>query len=202
MTMHAIRGPAAEHQLSVCMIAMRTLSKMYWAAGWIRNIFQKLGEKKQKNFHGVYTSGVPTRVPSPVPESNDQSQPQATESVEAVEHMQPNLEPPVPHSEPAHAEASRLDCHEAAQIPNIPQPDSSLTGIHYIPFASTVHDPTALHAFGHDQDARNMVGYMDYPMIDHSGLASIDPDFADWWQDLLTTDIPFSNPFITGGVAR
>ncbi|CAK7237734.1 hypothetical protein SBRCBS47491_010107, partial [Sporothrix bragantina] len=34
MLMHAIRGPAAEHQLSLCMIAMRSMATMYSSAEW------------------------------------------------------------------------------------------------------------------------------------------------------------------------
>lgn len=57
--MHAIRGPAADQQLGLCMIAMRTLSTMYWAGNLIRTVFQKFGEWRRKtaqaaleNVHG------------------------------------------------------------------------------------------------------------------------------------------------------
>ena len=207
MTMHAIRGPAAEHQLSVCMIAMRTLSTMYWAAGWIRNIFQKLGEKKQKNIQGIYTSTVPTRAPSPAPApagDNTRQPPQPDEP--SVPPRQPVVKywtasaPSQPDAPPA--DTSRLDvtAQVPAGLPPSAAADASMSGMQYGPFAgaAAVHDPTGLHYFG-DADGRSMVTYMDHPMIDNSGLASIDPDFADWWQDLLAADNPFSNPFITGG---
>ena len=196
--MHAIRGgPAAEHQLSVCMIAMRTLSKMYWAAGWIRNIFQKFGGKKQKTVQDmIYTSALPTRASSPVAPANDPIQPRTNES---NQHRQPTLHGTAVwrESQSEFAEAGNLGCQCTAQI-QLPQANIDVNGIQYVPFAATNQDHAGNHIFEHNNDVRNMMGYMDYPSIDHSGLASIDPDFADWWQDLLTTDVPFSNPFITG----
>ena len=208
MTMHAIRGPAAEHQLSICMIAMRALSTMYWAAGWIRNIFLKLGEKKQKNIHGMYTSTAPTRAPSPAPAAAGDNPRQSRPADEPSVQRQPAVKywtASTPSQQPEQpSDTSRLVSQDAcAEIPDLAQPVASgMPGMQQYgpPYAgAAVHDPTGLHYLGDPADGRNMVTYMDHPMIDGSGLASIDPDFADWWQDLLAADNPFSNPFITGG---
>lgn len=51
MTIHAMRGPASDPQLGLCMIAMLTLSTMYWIGSSIRQRFQKLAEKARMTTH-------------------------------------------------------------------------------------------------------------------------------------------------------
>lgn len=52
MAIHAIRGSENDRQLGLAMIALRTLSTMYSIANAIRNIFQKLAEKRRVRVQG------------------------------------------------------------------------------------------------------------------------------------------------------
>ena len=72
--MHVIRGGAAEHQLGLCMVAMRTLATMYSNAEWVRNIFQKLGEKRRViSNHPSTTISTPARAENSTPTTGDSS---------------------------------------------------------------------------------------------------------------------------------
>ncbi|KAL1865927.1 hypothetical protein VTK73DRAFT_5011 [Phialemonium thermophilum] len=199
MTMHAIRGAAGENQLGLCMIAMRTLATMYWAASWIRNIFQKLGEKKQRS-HGCNTPAVPTRAASPTRPTDD-----ATARRMAQRHggapltqLRATASGVAPWSTPG--ETDRIG--SMATYPNL-SPQQTNSQATPLPRAPALGDsltwdmdlsgtaPGVLGSLG-----RNVGVYIDYPMLDSAGFTGTDPGLADCWQDLLATDNPFNNPFI------
>jgi hypothetical protein len=81
MTIHAVRGREGEQNLNFCMIAMRTLSTMYFAAGWIRNVFQQLNDKRA-------TSTLPTRAASPT------GLPEVTQEGSVQGHNPDHMAPP------------------------------------------------------------------------------------------------------------
>ncbi len=62
MTIHAMRGPVTERQLGLCMIALRTLSTMYSIGTVIRNIFQRLGEKRRSKTQAHAHAQAQTQV--------------------------------------------------------------------------------------------------------------------------------------------
>lgn len=65
MSMHILRGPVAKHPLDLSMIAMRTLSKMYSGAGWIRNMFHKFIETRSQTSDSVTCElSLPHTAPS------------------------------------------------------------------------------------------------------------------------------------------
>ncbi|KAJ9157327.1 hypothetical protein NKR23_g302 [Pleurostoma richardsiae] len=200
MTMHVIRGAAGEHQLSLCMIAMRTLSTMYWAAGWIRNIFQKLGEKKQRSSHAHNTSVPPTRVPSPVPLAGVRAKERQSGATPYPQRLIMDQVPwPTPEttesllaSGPTYLGSPSQGGLDPVHLQSAPEGPDSWND-----------DPGGAGTGVFGSLGRNAGVFIDYPMIDSSGFGGIiDPDLADCWQDLLAADNPFNNPFILGGMPR
>lgn len=109
MTMHALRGPKAEHELNICMIAMRTLSTMYSAAGWIRLLFQRLADKKRGRTKSNKSSSKNSRKTSPL-RSDCENREAPTAQVASLLIHPTNNSPPKhnhePHQTPAQPKSS------------------------------------------------------------------------------------------------
>jgi hypothetical protein len=90
MTMHILRGREAEYQLSLCMIAMRTLETMYPACGWVRKIFYQLREKRFN--YGISCAAADVESSQPQTESLRESFiPEARDDVaDFVSHPESN----------------------------------------------------------------------------------------------------------------
>jgi hypothetical protein len=205
MTMHAIRGPSAEHQLGLCMIAMRTLSTMYWAAGWIRNIFQKMGERqKTSHGYGFGASAASTRAPSPsrhtVAELGRTSTAENDLSADSrtVRHYGP-WQPPRSARQTEPVEIPGYAGSPGSEPPGLHPPSLSGQADGQYQWINDVNltGPGLFTTFGRDN------GFpVDYPLVEYADFTGIHPELADCWQELLTADNPFTNPFIFGNFPR
>lgn len=177
MTMHAIRGRAAEHQLGLCMVAMRSLATMYTNAEWVRNIFQKLSEKK-RSFISYNPSAAPTRSSSPARQGDRQA----------------SLISPPPLS-PLASEAAQLGPAGAIQHMGYPSPAAGLgVDIH----SHSGHDGQDSMLF-RDMHPGSHTIFPAFPMGDDFGGNALDPGLEVSWRDLVCLDSHFNNPFIFSG---
>ena len=164
MTIHAIRGRESEQQLSLCMIAMRPLSSMYFAAGWIRNLFQKLSEKRAE-------SARPTRPSSPTLHAHN------NEATDGIILINGKMDIRTQEADQQQQQQQHMmDSFQRGQGSSWPQFDAWPAGAN-------------INAFG--LMSRNVGGFLDYSMMPEGGFGSIDPNLADYWQDILSTEYPF-----------
>ncbi|CAK7206925.1 hypothetical protein SEUCBS139899_009732 [Sporothrix eucalyptigena] len=178
MLMHAIRGPAAEHQLSLCMIAMRSMATMYSNAEWVRNIFQALGKKK----HAAVHPAVSTRASSPQP-------------VFAKDDSGSNSHPTLAISSDSLA-AVRQDGWLPAASSTCPVGTSG-TPLNYVSMHD-IHGEDGHISFPslpvHTPGGSTVLS--DTNAMDPFNFSHINPDLAYCWEDFVRSENLFSNQYI------
>lgn len=183
------------------MIAMRTLSTMYWAAGWIRNIFQKFGEK-QKNSLSHRPSAAPTRASSPSRHfdghmGRSSAVDKETSLGSKIGRLPgPFAPPPTETDHPGHGVFSYGGTPGSSEVQNPPMMGQTDEYYHWNNDTS-VAGPNTLAPFARDSGFPT-----EFPVIDYPDFTDIDPDLADCWQDLLAADNPFNNSFLLGNLPR
>jgi len=178
MTMHAIRGRAAEHQLGLCMVAMRSLATMYTNAEWVRNIFQKLSEKK-RSIISHSPSAAPTRTSSPARQCDGR---------QASLISLPLLSPL----------ASDVQLGPAGSMHQMgyPSPARGSLGVDF-------HGHNEQHSqgpmlFRHLHPVSHPI-LPTFPLGDNFESNTLDTDLEVSWRDLACLDSHFNNPFIFSG---
>ena len=178
--MHAIRGPPAEHQLSLCMIAMRSLATMYSNAEWVRNIFQALGRKKNVAAH----TAVSTRASSP--------QPVFIRDDSEISHLS---------SMPLTASTSRdATRNDTWAIPTIAartvdgQPDSLAPTAQQL-WLIQENRGTSFPSFT-GNTATNSTVPLDVLSIDPLNFSHLHPDLEYYWEDFVRSENVFPNQYM------
>lgn len=187
------------------MIAMRTLSTMYWAAGWIRNIFQKIGEKQKTNYgYGYGASAASTRAPSPSRQAVAElgrtctAENDFSADSRAVRHHGP-WQPPRSGRQTESGEIPGFASSSGSEPPGLHLPSLSGQPDGHYEWINDVNltGPGLFTTFGRDD------GFpVDYPLVEYADFTGIHPELADCWQELLTADNLFANSFIFGNFSR
>lgn len=192
MTMHAIRGPASDHQLGLCMVAMRALATMYTNAEWVRNIFQKLGDRKRGTGRGG-ASTAPTRAATPArrPEAEPQHVP-GTPPVSAGGASGTG----VTEAAAAAAEPSRGFGVLGLQVPGLGGA-GSLDQMRAPDDLSGWVGPSTEAGLGLGlPEADVSILYPQCPMETERQGYQDATGLGGCWDDLLCSDVSFDNPFI------
>ena len=199
--------------MSMCMIAMRTLSTMYFAAGWIRNMFQKLNESRGGTPYKPRPTSSQAATPTVAASSDGTSStymPRQDER-DGIMEASPNATS-IPTSE-AFQDGSTshpgYHNHHHAHHPHHHHHNYSNNNNHYMqqqqrafiqpeawinaPGNTLSLVPVNRHNFTHGISGP-VGGVFDYPMVDTPGFTDI--DLADRWQDLLNENDPLLNPFL------
>jgi hypothetical protein len=177
MTMHAIRGRAAEHQLGLCMVAMRSLATMYTNAEWVRNIFQKLSEKK-RSFISHNPSAAPTRPSSPARQGDGRQ----------ASLISPPLLSPL---------ASDVQPGPGGSMQQMGYP-SPARGIGVEIHSHNEHHGQGSAVFTYMHPGSHPV-LPSFSMGDNFGSNTLDSGLEVSWRDLACLDSHFSNPFLFSG---
>lgn len=174
MTIHTVKGQESEALFGICMIAMRTLSTRYFAARWIRNMFQQLNEKMQR-------SGQPGRnqqsrtSPEPADSHADRTKmAEPTKSTADFQHHSSQgatYEPPIDHENPREARAG-----SNAEIPvtHGEQWSNTSTDVGMPGFGGLDHPANVLHGY-------DTTGGPGYP-LDMQHMS------ATYWQNFLNAN--------------
>lgn len=166
--MHVLRGPDAEYQLSLCMIAMRTLETMYPACGWVRKIFYHLREKR---FRRPTQGASPQAQDSAIPGAGDQML--DSDSQAALQHLQ-HPEPRIDQRQAPYSQDLNSMYEPYPEVPDVLQDHPYLS---YMPSRSSEIDFDTL-----DQINLENVGYA----LGHF-------ENVTYLQQLMTYDPPWSN---------
>lgn len=169
------------------MIAMRALATMYTNAEWVRNIFQKLGDRKRTISQSNTAAQTRDSSPTIVVGGSDAGQNRPVYRVDApqVQTMRPQQDREEGMS------TGELDWVDATGLYDVQVPPVNRAASIQGNWNQSAGTPTVTGSFGQNANPFPQTSPMDDAASSHLDFA-----LTHCWDDLFCSDSPFNNPFI------